>query len=93
MSFSGTVSAMISSLKNNARSRISLFEKGNSGKVSKNKNLIITKKASPELLKNIKAEITRQNKIGILKNCIALLISVLILLFLFLLSRHLYFKT
>ncbi len=65
MSFGGSVSAMIATMKNNARSkRKSYFDRDNS--LSKNKkterNALLDKKASPELLAEIRKRMKSENK-------------------------------
>lgn len=84
MSFGGSVSAMITSLKNNARPRKSLFDKtdyfrNRSLKNLKNKH---GKTETPQQLKKARIQIAVGNRILIIKMVLALFISGLISIFL-----------
>lgn len=73
MSFGGSVSAMIASLKANKRSRVSTFDKIKNYKKSKKSELHFDNKASPFELKKIKEKILRENEIAF-KSKVAILI-------------------
>ncbi len=80
MSFAGTVSAMITSLKNNARQRKSLY--GNKlifKKTKKNKLKFPDIKATPEQLEKIRREAQKEHRTIIFKRITALLISLLLI--------------
>ncbi|WP_127844774.1 hypothetical protein [Psychroflexus aestuariivivens] len=65
MGFGGSVSAMITSLKNNSRGkRQSYFDKKQNHSKSKkqNKNPLLEKKASPEQLQEIRMRLKKENK-------------------------------
>ncbi len=62
MSFGGAVSAMQTSLKNNKRSRVSAFKKMERFQDVKYKEGTIVKKASPQLLKEIRERIQKENR-------------------------------
>ena len=63
MSFGGSVSGMIASLKNNARSkRKGYFDKKDSSKYNISTNKLLEKKASLRQLKNIKEKLEIENK-------------------------------
>ena len=81
MSFGGSVSAMISTLKNNARARKTLFD--GSAKLASGirvKKIVSEKKASPELLKEIRTRMKRENRIRSTRILIMTSIFLLILL-------------
>tara|TARA_R110002073_G_scaffold279026_1_gene443241 strand:- start:536884 stop:537150 length:267 start_codon:yes stop_codon:yes gene_type:complete len=62
MSFGGSVSAMLSTLKNNKRSRVSTFEKLKGYEDVKYKKGRIEKKATPQQLKEIRDRLQKRNK-------------------------------
>ncbi|MFT6718068.1 MAG: hypothetical protein ACJAY8_000456 [Sphingobacteriales bacterium] len=63
MSFGGSVSAMISSLKMNSRKRKTIFDKGHSaGRMNSNQNNLSQKTASREELNQIKRKLTLENQ-------------------------------
>lgn len=65
MSFGGSVSAMISSIKNNARSkRKTYFDRNNSASKNKDgkRNALLDKKATSEQLEEIKRKMSIENK-------------------------------
>lgn len=73
--FSSHASSMISSLKNNLNARS--IENFKSSKVSASyKEGSIDKKASPELLKDIRLKTKKEQKIRLIKNLIALIILI-----------------
>ena len=80
MSFAGTVSAMITSLKNNARQRKSLYDnKLIFKKTQKNKLKLPDIKATPEQLEKIRREAQKEHRTIIFKRITALLISLLLI--------------
>ena len=88
MSFGGSVSAMISSLKNNSRAkRKSYFDNKNNKYSNENeKKSVAYKKATPEQIAEIKNKLMKENKKERLKNIIfvifALISIIMLLLFL-----------
>ncbi len=62
MGFGGSVSAMISSLKNNKRSRVRTFDKLKRYENVKYKKGKIEKKATPQQLKEIRERIQKENR-------------------------------
>ncbi|QCX37113.1 hypothetical protein FF125_01165 [Aureibaculum algae] len=62
MSFGGAVSAMVTSLKNNKRSRVSTFEKLKDYKNIDYGEGKIDKKATPEQLKAIREKLQKENR-------------------------------
>ena len=74
MGFGGSVSAMISSIKNNKRSRPSAFKKLKRFEKNSYKKGSINKKANPKLLKEIRLKTKKENKIRFLKNALLFLI-------------------
>ena len=66
MGFGGSVSAMVSSLKNNKRSRVSTFSKLKRYENVKYKNGRIEKKATPQQLKEIRERLQKENKKALL---------------------------
>ena len=80
MSFGGTVSSMITSLKNNARHRKTLYDKKFIfHKAGKNKLVFPNVKASPEQLDKIRKEAQKENHIIVIKRITALLILLLLI--------------
>lgn len=93
MSFGGSVSSMITSLKNNARSkRKTYFDRDNTSSKNqkKEKNALLDKKASPELLAKIKKEIIEENKRVLIKNLVITILSILTLILIIALIRFYY---
>ena len=80
MSFGGAVSAMMTSLKNNKRTRVSAFNKLKGYDGIKYKKGRIEKKATPEQLKKIREKLQRENKKDLLITIIVI-VSLLILSF------------
>lgn len=63
MGFGGSVSAMITSLKNNARKRKTLYDnKDFFNKVSSTKTYVTDKKATPQQLREIRKRLEKENK-------------------------------
>ncbi len=88
MSFGGSVSAMISSLKNNARAkRKTYFDRDNAffKKRKKSRNALLDKKATPEQLEKIRKSLIKENRnernknLAIIVIATALIISALLL--------------
>ena len=88
MSFGGSVSAMISSLKNNARAkRKTYFDRdiSFSNKMEKSRNALLDKKATPKQLNEIRKSLIKENRkernknLTIIVIATALIISVLLL--------------
>ena len=78
MSFGGSVSAMLSSLKNNSRKkRKTIFDKDGHTNSGRHLNNLINKKATPEQLAEIKQKLDKQNKKARKKNLIILTIVVI----------------
>ena len=73
---SGSISAMIASLKANKRTRVSTFDKLKNYKKSKKSELHFDKKASPIELKRIKKKIQQENEIAFKRKVILLLILI-----------------
>ena len=80
MSFGGAVSAMMTSLKNNKRARISTFKKLKNYEDVKYKKGPIKKKATPEQLREIREKLQKENKRDLLIT-ILVIASLLILSF------------
>ena len=79
MSFAGSVSAMITSLKNNSRKRKTLYDKDLIyRKTGKNKLKFPDVKATPEQLESIRKKMIRENRLLLLKRITALLIALVI---------------
>ena len=77
MSFGGSVSAMLSTIKNNARAkRITYFDRDN--KLSKNgeekRNPLLNKKATPEQLAEIRNRLIKENQKNRIKNLLIIVI-------------------
>lgn len=82
MSFGGSVQAMVTSLKNNARQRNTIFDKldGNTNtENSESWNNIIEQKATPEQLEEVREKIISENKNKLYKNVLALIITMVII--------------
>ena len=81
MSFGGAVSAMITSLKNNKRDRVSAFDKMKKNKVKSKLKLHFDKKATPDQLKQIREKVRKENRKRATKN--ALLFLVILAIFIY----------
>jgi F0F1-type ATP synthase delta subunit len=64
----GSIAAMITTLKNNKRTRISTFEKMKNFKDGKNIQVSFDKKATPHQLKNIREKLQRENSKKLKRN-------------------------
>ena len=75
-----SIAAMVTTLKNNKRTRVSTFKKMKDFKEGKNIQVSFDKKATPDQLKNIREKIQRENSKKLKRNVIifATLIAVLI---------------
>jgi hypothetical protein len=83
MSFGGSVSAMLSSIKNNARAkRKTYFDRDN--KYSKNgeekRNPLLDKKATPEQLAEIRNSLIKENKKDLIKNLIMIVVVLVLII-------------
>ncbi|MDO6675361.1 hypothetical protein Q4517_07335 [Tenacibaculum sp. 1_MG-2023] len=81
MSFGGAVSAMITSLKNNKRKRISAFDKLERFQKENSDKLYFNKSANKKELKKIRLQTLRGNTNRFIKNSIAFLIIFSLLLY------------
>ena len=75
----GSIAAMVTSLKNNKRERVSAFKKMKDLKAGKNIQVSFDKKATPHQLKNIREKLQKENKKTQKRNSI-ILISIMIIL-------------
>ena len=75
----GSIAAMVTSLKNNKRERVSTFKKMKDFKEGKNIQVSFDKSATPHQLKNIREKLQKENK-QILKRNIIILIFIMIVL-------------
>jgi len=85
MSFGGSVSAMITTLKNNARERNTIFDRKNRAIRKGNKKRYVTdKKATTKQLHKIRKRIKKENRLKAIKAIfLTLLILVIIRLLIF----------
>jgi len=63
MGFGGSVAAMIATIKNNKRNRVSTFDKIKDYKKSNKSKVYFDKKASPLDLKKIRDKIQKENEL------------------------------
>ncbi|QNM84678.1 hypothetical protein H9W90_10765 [Polaribacter pectinis] len=77
---SGSISAMIASLKANKRTRVSTFDKIKGYKKSDKSELHFDKKASPTELKKIKKRVQKENDASSKRKIVILIISIIVLL-------------
>ena len=82
MSFGGAVSAMITSLKNNKRKRVSAFDKLERFQKENSDKLYFEESASKEELEEIRHKTKRRNQRELIKNIAVLFILFIILFFL-----------
>lgn len=82
MSFGGAVAAMITSLKNNKRARVSAFDKMNGFENDSNIELHFEKKASQKQLHEIKEKIQSENKQILIKKIVFFILFFLCLTYL-----------
>ena len=82
MSFGGAVSAMVTSIKNNARPKRKTFFDRNSksSKNKKEKNALLNKKVTPQQLLKIRQTIKLENKEALKKNIIIIAIGFVIII-------------
>ena len=83
MSFGGAVSAMVTSLKNNKRPRVSAFKRLKGYENVKYKKGKIEKKATPQQLKEIRERIQKENKKERIFTIVFMTTAVIILYILF----------
>lgn len=78
MSFGGAVSAMVTSLKNNKRSRKSAFKrlKDNPSEYGEGSKLHFENKATPSQLKKIREDIQRENRKLMIRNIVIIVVVV-----------------
>ncbi|MDX8553879.1 hypothetical protein MK851_09635 [Tenacibaculum sp. 1B UA] len=81
MSFGGAVSAMITSLKNNKRKRVSAFDKLERFQKENSDKLYFNKSANKKELEKIRLQILKGNTNRFIKNSIAFLIIFSLLLY------------
>jgi predicted nucleic acid-binding Zn ribbon protein len=81
MSFGGSVSGMLVSLKNNKRTRVSTFEKMKNFREGKNIQVSFDKKATSHQLKNIREKLQKENKTRLKRNLIIFSIIILLLIY------------
>ena len=77
---SGSISAMIASLKANKRTRVSTFDKIKGYNKSDKSELYFDKKASPIELKKIKKRVQKKNDASSKRKIVILIISIIVLL-------------
>ena len=80
MGFGGAVGAMITSLKNNKRSRVSTFKKLENYKDVKYKEGLIEKKATPHQLKEIREKLQKENRKKLIITILYFIISFTIII-------------
>ena len=85
MGFGGSVAAMIATIKNNKRNRVSTFDKIKDYKKSNKSKVYFDKKASPLDLKKIRDKIQKENELVFRKKVLFLLISIFIIILLLIL--------
>jgi len=76
-----SIAAMITSLKNNKRDRVSTFDKIKNFKKGKVKKLHFTKKSSSKQLKEIRIKLQKENKEKFIKNIIIISIFLGIIIY------------
>ena len=82
MGFGGSVSAMLSSLKNNKRERKSAFDKLK-GHKQKNNKLYFDKKASKEELNQIRLKLKQENRKSFIKNTVIFIVILVVFIYFF----------
>ncbi|RKF04242.1 hypothetical protein C8N26_0905 [Tenacibaculum lutimaris] len=81
MGFGGSVSAMITSLKNNKRKRVSAFEKLERFQKENDDKLYFKKSASKKELVQLKKQVLKENKNQLIKNSILFFLIFVILVY------------
>lgn len=76
-----SISGMITSLKNNKRTRVSAFDKIKNFKEGKNIKVSFNSKATPQQLRRIKEKLQNENKKKFRKNIIILSIALIIIIY------------
>jgi Flp pilus assembly protein TadB len=74
-------SGMITSLKNNKRTRVSTFEKMKNFKEGKNIQVSFDKKSTPDRLKRIKEKLQAENKKSLKRNIIIIIVAISIIIY------------
>ena len=77
----GSIAAMITTLKNNKRTRVSTFEKMKNFKEGSNIQVSFDKKATPHQLKSIKEKLQKENRIRMTRNIIIFISALLIIIY------------
>ena len=81
MGFGGSVSAMITSLKNNKRKRVSAFDKLERFQKENDDKLYFKKSASKKELIQLKKQVLKENKNQLIKNSILFFLIFIILIY------------
>jgi|TARA_B110000902_G_scaffold242574_1_gene294046 uncharacterized membrane protein len=76
-----SISGMITSLKNNKRTRVSTFEKMKNFKEGKNIQVSFDKKSTPDRLKRIKEKLQAENKKSLRGNIIIIIVAISIIIY------------
>jgi Flp pilus assembly protein TadB len=76
-----SISGMITSLKNNKRTRVSTFEKMKNFKEGKNIQVSFDKKSTPDRLKRIKEKLQSENKKLLKRNIIIIIVAISIIIY------------
>ena len=76
-----SISGMITSLKNNKRTRVSTFEKMKNFKEGKNIQVSFDKKSTPDRLKRIKEKLQAENKKSLKGNIIIIIVAISIIIY------------
>jgi Flp pilus assembly protein TadB len=76
-----SISGMITSLKNNKRTRVSTFEKMKNFKEGKNIQVSFDKKSTPDRLKRIKEKLQAENKKSLSGNIIIIIVAISIIIY------------
>ncbi|MBU3010245.1 hypothetical protein KO506_02410 [Polaribacter vadi] len=79
MGFGGSAAAMITSLKNNKRTRVSTFKKMKDFKEGKNIQVSFSKKSTPAQLKRIREKLQSENRkrlrrFAIISTCLLIIV-------------------
>lgn len=77
----GSISAMIASLKNNKRTRVSTFEKIKNFKEGKNIQVHFSERSTPNQLKKIKKKLQNENRKSLRRNLFLIILMMLILIY------------
>lgn len=74
----GSIAAMVTSLKNNKRTRVSTFKKMKDFKEGKNIQVSFDKIATPHQLKKIREKLQKENRKNLKRNSIILIFIMII---------------